>query len=156
MANAEVLSIANAHLERLLRENGLHPFRLEKEPRNDLFVRIEAKGHPPTTVRMKVKANPEERFEAQQKWDEDVNLLIVYAWNVTLEAADLYFLTYRQAVELLKERGHTKTHSWNDLKGYSARMGLGERRRWWENRLKQYRLDGAALKKKLASFAPNQ
>lgn len=69
---------------------------------------------------MQLKANEDRRWGLHQKYASTSNLLMVYVWHVRqVNDVRIFAMTYGEALEILKQRGHTDTKSWNELGGYT-------------------------------------
>jgi hypothetical protein len=153
MSNSEIKQLAKHHLELLLRKAGVEFDASPRERGIDLIAVLRPGGDFVRSGKCKIKigANEKDRFGVLRKWEESVDLL-VYAWNVTETSADVYALSYDEAVALLEERGHTRSPSWTQANGgFTLDVGNAEKRTWWTNRLSRYRMDSQKLKGKIYS-----
>jgi len=154
MSNTEIKQLAKRHLERLLREAGIEFDASPRERGVDLTAILGSSDHSVRGARCRIRigANEKDRFGVQRRWKEEADLL-VYEWNVSTTGAEIYALSYDEAVALLKERGHTQTRSWNkENGGYSLDIGNGDKRTWWTNHLSRYSMDARKLREKIASI----
>ena len=86
---------------------------------------------------IQLKANKQARFCIEKKYEKITNLVMVYAWNVLSPKPELYALTYREVVDLLEVKGHTKTPSWTkDGGGYSLTVTDS-----WRETLSRFRME---------------
>jgi hypothetical protein len=100
---------------------------------------------------IQLKANEEARFGLYRKHEKFPNLLMVYAWNVSSSAPELYALTYGEAFKLLQDRGHTDTKSWNELGGWSLKVN-----ETWRNLLSTYRMEPEDWARKILRMSKSQ
>ncbi len=152
MHNFDIKQLAKRHLEHQLREAGIEIDTSPLEPGVDLIAILGSGGKPVRGAKclIKIGANKRDRFSVIRKWKGKADLL-VYAWNVSTTDADIYALSYDEAVALLEERGHTETKSWRVLGGYYLDVGTGKTRTWWTNHLSPYRMDAEKLREKIIS-----
>jgi hypothetical protein len=76
---------------------------------------------------------------------------MVYAWNVSSSAPELYALTFDEALKLLQNRGHTDTRSWNELGGWSLKVN-----ETWRKLLSTYRMKPEDWAPKILSMSKIQ
>ena len=114
----------------------------------DLIAYLDRSGDTPEFLAcpIQLKANEEARFGVHRKYERIPNLLMVYAWNVSSPAPELYALTYPEAVALLDHRKHTQTRSWNELGGYSLAVNDV-----WRELLAPYRMQPDTWSAKILS-----
>ncbi len=121
----------------------------ERDRGIDLIAYLDREGDTPGFLAcpIQLKANEKARFGVDQKYAHIPNLLMVYVWNVSEPSETaVYALTYKEAVELLSQRGHTDTKSWNELGGYS--LSINDT---WRGLLAPYRMKPELWKPKMLS-----
>ena len=64
---------------------------------------------------IQMKAVSKKSFVLDKKYAEIPGLLLAYVWNVNDgdgKETEIFLLTYREALKVLKQRGHAKTKTW--------------------------------------------
>ncbi len=78
------------------------------------------RGNPPddfVACPIQVKSSTGEGFSLDRKYEKVPNLILAYVWHVGRPAAfSVYALSYAEALEVLRRKGHTKASCWK--KGY--------------------------------------
>jgi hypothetical protein len=76
----------------------------------------DAKDYVPCLIQL--KASSHESFSLDKRYEHFPHLLIAYVWNVQSPAAsNVYALTFKDALQVMKEKGYVETDSWTK-KGY--------------------------------------
>jgi hypothetical protein len=139
MSDTQITELAGLHyLISQLLKGGVEVATPLRDRGIDLIAYLDRAGEVPQFLAcpIQLKANEEARFGVDRKYENIPNLLMVYAWNVSSTSPELYALTYREVVALLKQRNHTETRSWNELRGYSLRVND-----LWRGLLLPYRME---------------
>lgn len=86
---------------------------------------------------VQMKASTQESFSLDRKYEKFPNLLIAYVWNVNSgDQADVYLLTFEQALKVMDAKGYSKTDSWTKNGYYFVRSAGKELKQL----LKPYRM----------------
>ena len=78
-----------------------------------VYADLDEQGTQFVACPIQLKVATGRRFGLDRKYSRIANLLLVYMWDVQDAAQSrTYALTYSEALDILRRRGHTKTASW--------------------------------------------
>jgi hypothetical protein len=154
MKDTQITELAGRHyLISQLLKGGVEVAMPLRDRGIDLIAYLDRTGNVPefAACPIQLKANEEARFGINRKYEKIPNLLMVYAWDVSTDAPTLCALTYPEAVNLLDQRGHTKTASWTDKGGYSLKVNDV-----WRKMLAPYRMQPETWRAKILSVCKGE
>jgi len=150
MSDTQITELAGRHyLIAQLLAGGVEVASPVRDKGVDLIAYVETANDRPEFLAcpIQLKANKDARFGIEKKYGKIPSLLMVYAWRVSTPAPELYALTYREVVELLESRNHTKTQSWiKEGGGYSLNVNDV-----WREALQPFRMEPEAWKDTILS-----
>jgi hypothetical protein len=95
---------------------------------------------------IQLKASSHESFSLDRKYERFPRLLIAYVWNVhTPASSDVYALTFDEALQILKKKGHADRDAWTKGGKWYVRDAGVE----LKIMLKPYRMTTELLQRKL-------
>lgn len=122
--------------ESQVREAGLRLVEPSKKNGIDFFISIEAQADEKgASFPVKLKTSVHEVFSLYRKESRIPRLLMAYVWHANEpKDSEVYALTYKEALEIVKSKPYVNSKSWIDEGGYSVTHA------------------GAALKEKLKGY----
>jgi len=98
---------------------------------------------------IQLKASSHESFSLDKKYERFPRLLIAYVWNVQApERAEVYALTFSDAMKIMEQKGYAKTDSWTKKGYYFVRSAGPELREF----LKPYKMNTKRWQEKLQAI----
>jgi len=136
--------------ESQVREAGLRLVEPSKKNGIDFFISSKAQaGEEGAPVPVKLKTSIHEVFSFYKKESGIPRLLMAYVWHANEpKDSEVYALTYKEALEIVKTKPYVTSKSWIDEGGYSVTHAGAE----LKEMLEQYRMNPEKWHQRLQSI----
>ena len=136
--------------ESQVREAGLRLVEPSKKNGIDFFISSEAHAdEEEASFRVKLKTSIHEVFSLYKKESRIPRLLMAYVWHANEpKDSEVYALTYKEALEIVKSKPYFTSKSWIDKGGYSVTHAGAE----LKEKLKGYRMTPEKWHQRLQSL----